>query len=325
MSSPCIVITGATGFIGSAVLDALLDAHPAPRETPPRIRTLGRRPPAHPSEAIAWAPADLAVPGTLKGTCEGADVLLHLACSLSSDDRTCRAVNVAGTDALMTEAARAGVQRIIHLSTAAVYGPGPHHGPDVNEVRAAPVSPASRTRLAGEGPALHAGATVLRPGLVTGPGDRWVVPALAELVSRVPGLWDGGNALLSLVDVRDLARLIARLATAEPAPPSGRVLHASHPEPVRTGDLLACLAHHGVLPQVTDPLPWPECLLQLRATRGHVNERQFALLARDHWYRSDDVWRLADCPPGPGPLARIPEAAAYYRETVPGAAISLAR
>ncbi|MFJ6509259.1 NAD-dependent epimerase/dehydratase family protein [Streptomyces sp. NPDC091879] len=324
MNHPRIVITGATGFIGSAVLDILLDPHSAGRKNAPQIRMLGRTPPKRQSAAVTWTPADLTMPATLDGTCEGADVLLHLACSLSSNESECRAVNVAGTQALMAEATRAGVQRIIHLSTAAVYGPGPHHGPDVNDVRPAPVSPASRTRLAGETPALLAGATVLRPGLVTGPGDRWVVPALAELVNRVPALWDGGNGLQSYIDVRDLARLIARLATAEPPAPTGQVLHASHPEPVCTGDLLASLARHGVLPPVTEYLPWSECLQRLRAVPGNVSERQFALLARDHWYHSDAVWHLADCPPGPGPLARMSGAAAYYRETCPATAMSTA-
>jgi hypothetical protein len=44
-----------------------------------------------------------------------------------------------------------------------------------------------------------------------------------------------------------------------------------------------------------------------------MSERQFALLATDHWYRSEDIWRLAECPAGPGPLARLADSAAWYR------------
>ncbi|MFD9860231.1 NAD-dependent epimerase/dehydratase family protein [Streptomyces alboflavus] len=338
MSGTRVVLTGATGFIGSTVLRELAsvggrelaspggaDGGPGAPRGRPHITAVARRPPAHRDLADRWVAADLARPDTLRGLCDGADVLLHLACALGPDAETCAAVNVAGTAALMEQARRAGTPRIVHLSTAAVYGPGPHRGADVHDLVPAPVSPASRTRLAGEAPALAAGATVLRPGLVLGRGDRWVVPALAELVARVPARWDGGRGLLSAVGVTALARLIARLALAAPGAPAG-VFHASHPEPVRCGDLLAELAAHGVLPVADDDvsggdlawrdLSWDECVARLRATPGRVSERQFALLARDHWYRSDRVWEVAGCAPGPGPVECVGEAAGWYRALV---------
>ncbi len=305
-----VVLTGATGFIGSAALGALADRFPGLR-----LRALVRRVPdtAGAGGPVEWVTGDLTDPATLRGLCEGAGTLVHLASFIGRDEERCVAVNVAGTRALMTEAARAGVRRVVHLSTAAVYGAGPHHGVAVDEIPAAPVSAASRTRLAGEGHALRAGAVVLRPGLVLGAGDRWVVPALRELVERVPAAWDGDRALLSVVDVDDLGRLIAAVAGCQGAIPPG-VYHASHPEPVRIGDLLAALVAHEVLPARPDAdWSWPVCLERLRAVPGRVTERQFALLARDHWYRGDEIWRLSACPPGPGPLHRLAAAAAWYR------------
>ncbi|MFG2919326.1 hypothetical protein ACGF0D_41430 [Kitasatospora sp. NPDC048298] len=134
---------------------------------------------------------------------------------------------------------------------------------------------------------------------------------MGELVRGVPALWGGGSAQLSMVDRDDLARLIGALATGEHAAPSD-VHHASHPEPVHVGDLLAALARYGVLVAPTGPdRPWGECLHLLAANPGRLSERQFGLVARDRWYRSEDIWRVADCPAGPGPLARI--AAPWYR------------
>ncbi|MFJ9844472.1 NAD-dependent epimerase/dehydratase family protein [Kitasatospora sp. NPDC101155] len=312
-----VALTGATGFIGSAVLAALTARGV-------RVRALVRREPPAPGGGVDrilgdrlgevdWIRGDLADRAALAGLCEGAGVLLHLASLVGGGAEDCEAVNDRGTAAVMAAAGRAGVGRIVHLSTTAVYGEGPHSGIDVDGVPPAPFSEASRTRLIGEQHALGAGALVLRPALVTGAGDRWVVPGLAELARRVPARWEGGRARLSLVDRTDLARLITALALDAPAPVVG-VQHAAHPTPVRVGELLDSLAALGLLPVLDGPaLPWAECRRRLAATPGRVSERQFTMIARDHWYRSEEIWRLAACPPGPGPLARLTEAASWYR------------
>ncbi|WP_234435136.1 MULTISPECIES: NAD-dependent epimerase/dehydratase family protein [Streptomyces] len=304
-----MALTGATGFIGAGVLAAL-----GARGV--RVRALARKVPENADPGAAWVPGDLADATALAALCEGAGVLIHLASRVHGSAAECEAVNDRGTAALMAAATRAGVPTIVHLSTTAVYGEGPHAGIDVDEVQPAPLSEASRTRLIGERHALEAGACVLRPGLVTGTGDRWVVPALAEVVRRVPVRWAGGEARISVVDRSDLARLITALALDGRTAPTG-VHHASHPDPVRSSDLITALAALGLLPAPDGPdVPWEECRRLLAAAPGRVSERQFAMVARDHWYRSEAVWRLAACPPGPGPLARLPEAAAWYRRAL---------
>ncbi|WP_367428497.1 NAD-dependent epimerase/dehydratase family protein [Streptomyces celluloflavus] len=306
-----VALTGATGFIGSAVLKTLLETPRAGRDI--TVRALARTPPTGPAvPGLEWILGDLTAAESLPALVAGSDVLIHLASYIGGDEDRCTQVNVHGCAALMAEARRAGVQRIIHLSTAAVYGMGPHRGIAVNEVAPAPVSPSSRTRWEGEEKALAAGGTVLRPGLVLGRGDRWVVPAYAELLERVPARWDDGRGLLSLVDVGDLARLITALAYLT-EPPRG-IFHAGHPVPVSNGELLAALAAHKVLPSPgRENWSWQTCLEQLRKHPGKMSERQFSLLARDHWYRSDSIWEAAGCPAGPGALSRLGEAAEWYR------------
>ncbi|MEV4436019.1 NAD(P)-dependent oxidoreductase [Streptomyces sp. NPDC049585] len=304
-----IVLTGATGFIGGTVAAELL--HDAAQ---PHVRVVGRSAPEQLIAAGAeWVEADLAEPHTLRGVCTDVDVLLHLASRVSGDPEQCHAVNTDGSAHLMAEAVRGGVERVTYLSTAAVYGHGPHRGADVEQAEPAPVSAASSTRLAAEQYALNAGGTVLRPGLVLGEGDRWVVPALAELRRRVPARWASGSARLSLVAVEDLARLIARTALAPRPLPRG-VHHASHPEPVLAQDLMDALADHHVLPPTpADDWPWPRCLERLATTPGRISPRQFSLLAQDNWFRSDSIWRLAGVAPGPSPLERMGCWAPWYR------------
>lgn len=158
-----VVLTGASGFIGSAVLRRLLEHGGA------EVTALVRRDIPLPAQ-VRRTRADLLRPETLHGACSGARVLVHAASYVGSDEQLCTRVNDLGTDALMREARRAGVERIVQLSTTAVYGRGPHRGAAVGELEPEPASPASRSRLAGEAHALREGGVVLRAGLVTGAG-----------------------------------------------------------------------------------------------------------------------------------------------------------
>ncbi|MFJ8627673.1 NAD-dependent epimerase/dehydratase family protein [Kitasatospora sp. NPDC093550] len=294
-----ITLLGATGFVGSAVLRELTGSGA-------RVRAVARQVPARTADGpVEWVRADLADPGSLHGLCDDSEVLLQFASYIGPDEERCHAVNVRGTHAAVAEARRAGTPRIVLLSTAAVYGAGPHRGLAAGESAPDPVSAVSRSRLAAEEPVLAVGGTVLRPGLILGPGDRWVVPALQDAVRRVPAHWDSGRALLSLVHVADLARLTAGIATT-PGPDAhlSGVYDVGHPAPVTLRDLITALARSGLLDLPERSWTLPECLAALRGTAGRVTERQFRLFAEDHWYRSDAVWAGAGVDPGPGPLTR---------------------
>ncbi|KJY42032.1 autoregulator biosynthesis protein [Streptomyces sp. NRRL B-1568] len=291
-----ITVLGATGFVGAAVVGRLA-------QEGARVRAVARRVPETDTR-VEWVAADVTDPASLRGLCDDSDVLLHLACYIGPDEERCQAVNVRGTHAVVAEACRAGVGRLVLLSTSAVYGTGPHRGIEVGEVDPEPVSAVSRSRLAAEEPVLAAGGVVLRPGLILGAGDRWVLPAVQDAVRRVPALWDGGRGLLSLVDVDDLARLIARIATVPAAQAlAPGVYHAGHPRPVPSGEWIAAMAARGLVEQPVRDWPLDRCLAELRGRPGGVTERQFRLFAQDHWYRSDAVWRAAGVHPGPGPLS----------------------
>ncbi|HJQ48148.1 MAG TPA: NAD(P)-dependent oxidoreductase [Amycolatopsis sp.] len=269
-----VLLTGATGFIGGAA-----------------ARVLGGSPEISLSTLVRGpGKPDLAAPATLAGVCEGVETLVHAASYVGEDAERCAVVNDVGTAALIAEAQRAAVGRIVYVSTAAVYGLGPHRGERPDELEPCPVSPVSRSRLAAEGHVLAAGGVVLRPHLIFGEGDRWFVPALLRLRQALDGWLGGESARMSTVHVDDLARLIAGVVAADVPP--GTVLHANHPEPVDVRTVLAAVsARHG--------LGAPPRWLSAAEAATVVSPRHLDLVANDHFYESATAWRLTGLTPGP--------------------------
>lgn len=303
-----VLITGTSGFVGSRVAAA---AH---RQPGVRVRHLTRRsqPEAGPG---AFVHGDLCDPPSLRGTCEGADVLVHCATRIGGDADTVEAVNDLGTRALVEEAVRAGVRRIVYVSTAAVYGRGPFRGVRPGEVPIAPASATSRTRAAAERHVLDAGGLVLRPHLVYGEGDRWVVPGLLWLLGELSATTlTGCDALQSMIDVDTLGRAVAAAALS-PAHDGG-VHHVGHPEPVSVPDLLGAVRTlreepgGGAAVDVATALD--------RAAGKPLALHHLGMLTVDHWFVDDAFWKDLDCSPGEGFAAGFRRAAPWYRSFLRG-------
>ncbi len=115
------LITGATGFVGSAVLRRLLDAGHG-------VRTLVRAdsdPRNLTGLAVERVTGDLTDPGSLRRALAGCDALFHVAADYrlwTPDPDLAYRVNVDGTRALMEAALDAGIRRIVYTSSVAVLG-----------------------------------------------------------------------------------------------------------------------------------------------------------------------------------------------------------
>jgi nucleoside-diphosphate-sugar epimerase len=117
-----VVVTGATGNVGTSVLAAL---EREPRVT--EIVGLARRVPESPSlPKVRWRQADVTVT-PLAPIFEGADAVVHLAWAIqpSHDEEAMEAVNVLGSQRVFGAAAQAGVGALVHASSVGVYSPGP--------------------------------------------------------------------------------------------------------------------------------------------------------------------------------------------------------
>ncbi|MFB8245164.1 NAD-dependent epimerase/dehydratase family protein [Streptomyces sp. NPDC055952] len=294
-----LLITGASGFIGSRV------AAEARRRPDVRVRLLSRQAPPGPGHVRG----DLAVPPSLHGACAGIDVLVHCASRIGGDPGTAAAVNDHGTRALVEEAVRAGVRRIVYVSTAAVHGRGPFRGVGPAEAPIAPASPTSRSRAAAERHVLDAGGLVLRPHLVYGEGDRWVIPGLVRLMDALSATLTGCDALQSMIDVGTLARAVVAAALS-PRYAAG-AHHVNHPEPVLATDLVGAVCTEVARPSDDARVDVATALERAAGSRQALHH--LGMLTVDHWFADDAFWKDLDCPPGEGFAAGFARAAPWYR------------
>ncbi|MFF1915314.1 NAD-dependent epimerase/dehydratase family protein [Streptomyces sp. NPDC058239] len=309
-----ILITGATGFIGSHVVAAA-------RATPGvRLRLMTHRTALTASATAGAGPGietvygDLADPATLRGSCEGIDAVIHCASWIGGDEPTARSINDQGTRALAEEAARCGVTRIVHLSTASVYGRGPFTRLRPGQAEPAPASVTSLTRAAAEQHVLAAGGVVVRPHIVYGAGDRWAVPGLVALVRQLSAGLAGCEARHSMIDVQTLGRALLGAALS-PKEPAG-VYHVNHPEPVSCSQLLST---------VVDELrlPWGATGIDVDTARERLADVPYALhhlgmLAVDHWFTDERVGQDFDWEPGEGFATAFARHAPWYRRHLGG-------
>ncbi len=124
-----VLVTGGAGFIGSHLVDALL-------ERGANVRVLdnlssGRRENlAHCQDKVDLRVVDLRDLDACKSACEGVSYVFHQAALGSvprslKDPATSLAVNVSGTANIFTAARDAGVKRVVYASSSSVYGDSP--------------------------------------------------------------------------------------------------------------------------------------------------------------------------------------------------------
>ena len=116
-----VVITGATGNVGTSLL-AALRTDTAVDE----IVGIARRPAGIDEPRVRFVTADVAH-DDLDPIFRGADAVVHLAWLIqpSRDDRQLHAVNVDGSRRVFEAAAQAGVEALVHASSVGAYSPGP--------------------------------------------------------------------------------------------------------------------------------------------------------------------------------------------------------
>ncbi|MFE9877632.1 NAD-dependent epimerase/dehydratase family protein [Streptomyces sp. NPDC005784] len=237
-----ILVLGFTGYLGGHVVEHL--------HTLPGVQVLGggRSPAAEFGIDLATARKERLVP-TLAAAAP--DAVINCAGATGGDAVTLAEVNSRGPAVLcaaLREAAPAA--RLVHLGSAAEYGPGVRDTSVTESAATCPVTPYGATKLAGTVTVTTSGldAVVLRVGNPVGPG----APA-AGLPGRIAGLLrEAGSdpdavirlgdlsAYRDFVDVRDVARAAVSAATTAGRLP--RVLNIGGGRAVPVRDLVDGLA-----------------------------------------------------------------------------------
>jgi len=255
-----VFLTGATGYVGSAVLDAFVRAGH-------RVTTLVRhsstaseasRPPG-----VDVVVGDLSNPGSYIAAAAPCDALVHTAFESSARGASVDRVAVEALTDVAARVTAAGRRvAVIYTSSASVLG-----NVDVGAEDAAPRPPAGLAwRPAHETAVLEsaqrsgARAVVVRPGIVYGGAQGAVtdlLQAAADGLIRVIG--DGSNRWPTIYD-RDLAELYVRVATN---PEAEGVFHATDEADERVNDIVEAIARHARTRPDVRHVPIAEARLKL--------------------------------------------------------------
>ena len=251
-----VLVTGASGMLGRATATALA-------ERGDEVTVLQRRPAGLDVREVLGDVADAAV---VDRAAAGQDAVLHLAAKVDVTGPWAEyaRANVEGTRTVLAACARAGVGRLVHVSSPSVA----HGGAALVGVGAAPADPerargsysrskalAERDALAADSPSLA--VLVVRPHLVWGPGDTQLVERIVERArsGRLPVIGSGA----ALIDTTYADNAADALVAAVDAcgPVHGEALVVSNGEPRPVAEVIARLCAAAGVPAPRRRVPFP--------------------------------------------------------------------
>jgi len=238
-----IFVTGATGFIGARICERLVQAGArdirALVHTLPRAARIARLP-------ITLCPGDLLERSSLERAMGESQIVIH--CGLAPARGIVRT-----TENMLQLAEARGVERFVHISTAAVHGLTPPPGTESEEAGPRPSgdaycdNKARAEKLVARFSRRGFPAVVLRPSIVYGPYSAWSTRLIADLRARRTVLIDGGRGACNTTYVDNLVDAI--FLSLENDRAIGEIFFITDGERVTWGDFIR--AHAAMM----DPSP----------------------------------------------------------------------
>lgn len=248
-----VAVTGATGFIGRHLVARLTGRGAS-------VLAIVRRDAGRPFQDrdVEVVLAPLGDAPALAAACRGVDVVVHLAGLVAAlSEGEYHRVNTEGTRAVGSAARDAGA-RLVYVSSLAAAGPASPASPRSEADAPAPITPYGRTKLAGETAVRSMDSlrwTILRPGVVYGPGDRALLPFFRFAASRVMPVVGRAGAAYTFGYIDDVVRSIEAAINRDAA---GETVFVGHPRPVTPRELLetvrAAVGRRAAIVRVPQPL-----------------------------------------------------------------------
>jgi nucleoside-diphosphate-sugar epimerase len=198
-----LAVTGATGFVGSHLLDCAVAAGH-------EVCALTRRQQPE-RDRVAWISGDLEDRTALHRLVDGVDAVIHVAGAINAPNAAgFEKGNVTGTLAMLAAATAGGVRRFVHVSSLAAREP---------KLSLYGASKARAEEL------VHSSGldwSIVRPPAVYGPGDKETLELFR--MARMGLMLMPPRGRVSVLHADDLARLL--LVLAGPAAPSNILIEA---------------------------------------------------------------------------------------------------
>ncbi len=220
------LVTGATGFVGSHLVEAL-------RRRGHEVTALVRSPAKGAELArldVRQAAGDVLDPTALDRAASGRTIVFHVAGLVAAhSEAEFFEVNRDGTANVVAAAVRAGVERLVLVSSMAAGGPTVPGHPLTGAEPARPVTAYGRSKLAAEEIARASALrwTILRPPMIYGPRDREVLKLFRAARLGIAPVFGDGTQELSAIHAADLADCIVSCAGTEQA--VGKIYYPCHP------------------------------------------------------------------------------------------------
>jgi nucleoside-diphosphate-sugar epimerase len=217
-----VLVTGGAGYLGTVLVD-----HLVARGDDVRILDLNAPAPRAGREGIDVdvVVGDIRDRSTVRAACEGVDAVVHSVAQvpLAKDRHLFHSVNVVGTAELLVAARDARVDKVVHLSSSAIFGI-PDANPVLEDTPPRPLEAYGRAKAEAEALCREAIAggldvSIVRPRTILGHGRLGIVGVLFEFVAEGAPVYvlDGGSNRYQFVHADDLADACVR-ALDRPGP-----------------------------------------------------------------------------------------------------------
>jgi NADH dehydrogenase len=194
-----LLLTGATGIVGSALLRCLVAEG---RQVRCLVRDPRRLGPLRVRVQIALG--DLADPPSFRNAMRGVDTVVHLAASTRDQPRgSIEELAAIATWRMVEAAQRAGVERFVFFSA---LGASEHHRSRLFRAKALAEQAVRESDMS---------STVLAPSLVYAPGDRWLRLVEGMALLPVVPVCGRGRALCQPIWAEDVGGCVAAVLRGE--------------------------------------------------------------------------------------------------------------